>query len=59
MDVSKYSRASKKRWKGIPKEERSRKMSLLAKKRWAKTSPRYRKEWHNKMLRARLLKKVK
>ncbi len=49
----KYSIASRRRWIGIPKEERQKRMSKLAKKRWANMTPEQRKAMISKMVKAR------
>lgn len=36
MGTKKHSRASKKRWAGVPKPERSQRMSNVAKSGWGK-----------------------
>jgi hypothetical protein len=48
----------KKRWKGIPKEERAEATAAAAKARWAKTSPAERLEIGRKLAAARAKKKA-
>lgn len=43
-DKSKYSAASKDKWKNKTKEQRSEHMAMMARKRWEKVSPEKRKE---------------
>lgn len=47
--VKNWSRASKKRWKDVPKEERSRMMRAVALKRWKNASKKDKREQYEKM----------
>lgn len=49
-----YSKASKEQWKGVSKEERSRRMSELASKRWDKTPKKKRIAFAKKIRKAGL-----
>lgn len=48
-DIKNWSRASKKRWKDVPKEERARRMRAVALKRWENASKKERREQYEKM----------
>ena len=54
----KQSLALKKRWANVPKEERSKRASQLAKKRMDSLSPRQRKLIARKLVKAREAKRV-
>lgn len=53
MGTKKHSKASKARWAGVPKEERSRRMSELAKLRMKNKSPVERKAIAMSLVKAR------
>lgn len=56
-DKTKYSIASKNRWKHIDPEERTKRMSLVSSARWSKMSKEDRREHAMKLVHARNLKK--
>lgn len=53
MGTEKHSIASKNRWANVPAEERSRRMSELAKRKHAKLSPEQRKAESRRLLKAK------
>lgn len=55
---SKYSLAAIRRWKKIPKKERSKQMRVLAKQKASKMTPEERKELSKRMNQAKRNKKV-
>lgn len=55
---NKHSVKNRKMWANIPKEERSRRMSEIAKKRMQTLSPRQRKLIGRRLVNARLAKRA-
>jgi len=53
MGTEKHSKASRLRWANVSKEQRSKRMSNLALKKWAKISKRKRREHALMMVSAR------
>lgn len=54
----KHKKAASKRWDGISLQERSKRMKILAHKRWSNKTPNQKKAYAHKMVRARLKKKA-